>query len=156
MSTGHRQPASSGIIYAVPQTKSPVANDLPSILCNVIVLAMKQDLVTFIETSIFTKQIDKLATIEVLFDLQNDLLSNPHRGAVIQGTGGARKARVGEKQKGRGKSGGFRYIYFYFEHAGRIYLLLFFAKNEQETLSMAEKKLVADFIDMSRKNLEKT
>lgn len=71
---------------------------------------------TFIEVPAFRKQIDKLgkpSSIEVLIALQNDLLKDPKRGDVIKGTGGARKGRVGNPAKGKGKSGGFRYIYFF-------------------------------------------
>ncbi len=89
----------------------------------------------------------------MLFELQNELLQNPNKGELIQGTGGARKARIGEKAKGFGKSGGYRYIYVYFEHAGRIYLLMFYSKGEQGTMDKEQKKTVATFIDQARKNL---
>ena len=116
---------------------------------------MAQRLLHFKETSIFTKQVDKLASIEILTALQDELIENPERGVIIAGTNGARKARIGDKAQKRGKSGSFRYIYVYFEHAGIIYLLLFYAKNEQDTLSAEEKKEVAAFISQTKRNLEK-
>ena len=95
---------------------------------------MNEPLLHFVETPIFTKRIDKLASVEVLFDLQNELIINPKRGDVLQGTNGARKARIGERQQKRGKSGSFRYIYIYLEQVGIVYLMFIFAKNEQVNL----------------------
>lgn len=116
---------------------------------------MAQRLLHFKETSIFTKQIDKLASIEILTAMQDELIENPERGAIITGTGGARKGRIGDRAKKRGKSGSFRYIYVYFERAGIIYLLLFYSKNEQDTMNDEQKKEVAAFIRQAKKNLEK-
>lgn len=104
---------------------------------------MNEPLLHFIETPIFTGRIDKLASVEVLFDLQNELIVNPKRGAVVQGTNGARKSRIGERQQKRGKSGGFRYIYLYLEKAGIVYLMFIFAKNEQENLTSEQKRELA-------------
>jgi len=44
---------------------------------------------------------------------------------------------------GKGKSGSFRYIYLYLAHAGRMYLLFTFAKDEQANLIAAQKQEVA-------------
>ena len=111
-------------------------------------------LLHFVETTAFTKQIDKLGSVDVLTAMQDDLLENPERGAVIEGTGGARKARVGDPNQKRGKSGAFRYLYAYFVHADTIYLLYLFAKNEQANLTAEQKKFVKALIDEARKNLE--
>lgn len=113
---------------------------------------MNDSLLHFIETSVFTKRIDKLASREMLFDLQNDLLINPKRGDIIEGTSGARKARIGDKTQNRGKSGSFRYIYVYFENVGIVYLILFYGKNEQANLDKDEKKFVAQFIRQAKHN----
>ncbi|MGI8638715.1 MAG: type II toxin-antitoxin system RelE/ParE family toxin [Pyrinomonadaceae bacterium] len=107
---------------------------------------MNESLLHFVETTVFTKRIDKLASPELLFDLQNDLLLNPKRGEVISGTNGARKARIGDRRAGRGKSGAFRYLYLYPEKAGMIYLLVFFSKNEKDNLSKAERNEIAALV----------
>lgn len=109
---------------------------------------MEDHLLHFIETTVFSKRIDKLASLEVLFDLQNDLLANPKRGAVIQGTNGARKGRIGHKSQNMGKSGAFRYIYLFLENAETIYLLVFFGKNEKDDLSSTEKKEIAESVQI--------
>jgi len=85
------------------------------------------------------KQLDKTGSLDVLFEIQKDLQQDPRRGPVIQGTNRARKARV-SKGKSTGKSGGFRYIYVYIEDIGTIYLLLLYAKDEQDDLTPQQKK----------------
>jgi hypothetical protein len=43
-------------------------------------------------------------------------------------------------QRGKGKSGGFRYMYYYVEKDGQIFLLMIFSKDEQDNLTAAQKK----------------
>lgn len=45
-------------------------------------------LLTFIETSIFTKAIKKLFDDDEYRKIQNELLNDPQKGDLIQGTGG--------------------------------------------------------------------
>lgn len=103
---------------------------------------------SFIETTVFTRQIDSKASLDVLHVVQNDLLANPKRGDLVQGMGGVRKARVADPQSGRGKRSSYRYLYLYLEHRGRIYLLYFYGKNEQSDLSSEQRKTVAGLAQM--------
>jgi hypothetical protein len=98
---------------------------------------------TFIETPVFTKQIDSKGSTDLLFAIQNDLLENPVRGDVVEGTGGVRKARIADPNDNRGKSGSYRYIYLYLELQGRIHLIFFYSKNEQSDLSPEQKRIIA-------------
>lgn len=66
----------------------------------------------FIESKIFTTQIGQLEP-EVLSRIHSELVQNPERGAIIKGTHGVRKARVGNPTSQRGKSGSYRYLYLY-------------------------------------------
>ena len=50
--------------------------------------------IEFIETPIFTKQIKAIATDDELKDLQIELIAQPEKGDLIQGTGGLRKIRM--------------------------------------------------------------
>lgn len=55
--------------------------------------------IEFIETTFFTKQIDELATDNEIRALQNELIAQPDKGRIIEGTGGLRKLRMAtEKQ----------------------------------------------------------
>lgn len=103
----------------------------------------------FIEFSAFTKRLLALAkdrADDVLLEIQSDLLENPERGPVIEGTAGVRKARVADPTRGKGKSGGFRYMYYYIEQDGQIYLLMIFSKNEQADLTSEQKKILKQAI----------
>src|SRR5215813_3648446 len=95
----------------------------------------------FVESKIFSKQVRALG--EVLTRIQSDLVESPERGAVVKGTHGVRKARVADPASSRGKSGGYRYLYLYLEHAGRIHLLYLFSKGEQTDLSPQQKEIIA-------------
>ncbi len=92
--------------------------------------------IEFIETSIFSRQIKTLATDDELKALQVELIAQPEKGDLIQGTGGLRKIRMATGQQG--KSGSARVIYF-LATAEVIYLMLAYAKNDKESLTAAEK-----------------
>ncbi len=80
----------------------------------------------FVESAIFEKYRDEFLSDEEFRQFQSDLMSNPKRGDVIQGTGGLRKVRVANKHKG--KRGGSRVIYYFLDKQQRFYLLRFMAK----------------------------
>jgi hypothetical protein len=92
--------------------------------------------IEFIETPIFTKQIKALATDDELKNLQVELIAQPEKGDLIQGTGGLRKIRMATG--GQGKSGSVRVIYF-LATAEIIYLVLAYPKNVKDSLNHTEK-----------------
>lgn len=92
--------------------------------------------IEFIETSIFTKQINEIASDDELKDLQKELIANPDAGDLIVGTGGLQKIRMATGV--RGKSGGARVIYFIATEEV-IYLVLAYPKSTKVSLSAAEK-----------------
>jgi hypothetical protein len=97
----------------------------------------------FIELPVFTKRLVALAkqhADDVLLEIQSDLLENPTRGKVVDGTGGVRKARAADPARGKGKRGGFRYLYYFVERDGQIVLLMIFSKDEQDDLTKEQKK----------------
>jgi hypothetical protein len=96
----------------------------------------------FIELPVFTKRLLALAkqhADDVLLEIQSDLLKNPTRGKVVEGTGGVRKARAADPARGKGKRGGFRYLYYFIERDGQIFLLMVFSKDEQDDLTKEQK-----------------
>ncbi|SFI90238.1 RelE toxin of RelE / RelB toxin-antitoxin system [Nitrosomonas sp. Nm34] len=92
--------------------------------------------IEFIETPTFTKQIKELATDDELKKLQVELIAQPDKGNLIQGTGGLRKVRMAAS--GQGKSSSVRVIYF-LATAEIIYLILAYPKNVKDNLTNAEK-----------------
>ena len=99
----------------------------------------------FLETSIFTKRVVQLLSDEELAAVQNRLIENPEAGAVIAGSGGLRKLRVGVK--GRGKRGGARLIYYRLTERQQIYLLLIYTKNEAEDLTPEQKRALRAVVE---------
>ena len=73
------------------------------------------------------------------------IAADPERHPVIPGTGGVRKARWG--REGRGKSGGVRVIYYFAPAPDAVYFLAIYAKNEQENLSDADKKVIRKIVE---------
>jgi hypothetical protein len=97
-------------------------------------------LMIFIETSIFTRQVQELPADEDYANFQCGLAANPLAGDVIEGTNGLRKIRVAAKSKG--KRGGARVIYYYVSDAAQIRLLLIYAKNRKDDLTGDEKRIL--------------
>ena len=65
------------------------------------------------------------------------LAGNPLAGDLIPGTGGVRKLRWA--LEGRGKRGGARVIYFYYNADLPLFALTAYAKNERADLSGADR-----------------
>jgi hypothetical protein len=98
------------------------------------------ELLTFVETTVFTKRVAALGLEESLQGLQLELIDNPEAGDVDPGTGGLRKIRLGDPTRGKGKRGGARVHYLWLPHRSRIYLMLVYGKNEASTLTADQKK----------------
>ncbi|MBI4390009.1 MAG: type II toxin-antitoxin system RelE/ParE family toxin [Nitrospinae bacterium] len=99
----------------------------------------------FIESRLFTKYLPEYLTDDEYRELQICLADRPDAGSLIQGTGGLRKLRW--KNKGKGKSGGVRVIYYWQTASGQIYFLTIYAKNEMSDLSSAEKKALGKLLE---------
>lgn len=95
--------------------------------------------IEFIETPGFTKAFVEIASDEELRALQNELIAQPEKGEIIEGTGGLRKVRMAVGSQG--KSGGARVIYF-LATLEKIYLVLAYPKSEKDNLTNAEKKIL--------------
>jgi mRNA-degrading endonuclease RelE of RelBE toxin-antitoxin system len=107
----------------------------------------------FVESKAFSKQARELSG-QILANIQSDLVQNPERGDIVKGTHGVRKARVADPAATRGKSGSYRYLYLYLEHAGRIHLLYLFSKGEQTDLSPEQKRIIGALSQAIRKEIQ--
>lgn len=101
---------------------------------------MPEELLTFIETGIFTRRLQALGLEGTLEHLQAVLLANPEAGDVEPGTGGLRKIRLADPSRGKGKRGGARVHYLWLPHRARIYLIFVYAKNEAAALTVEQKR----------------
>jgi len=94
----------------------------------------------FIETPIFTADVQVLLSDEEYARLQDCLVGHPDAGDVIAGTGGLRKIRW--TSAGRGKRGGSRVIYFHAVAQSQIRMLLIYRKGIKDDLTPKEKSVL--------------
>jgi len=97
----------------------------------------------FIETSTFTKEIQRLVPDDIYRMLQSALMLRPDAGSLIRGGSGLRKVRW--NLPGSGKQGSLRIIY-YWDPPDIIYMLFPYRKNEQEDLTMDQIKLLRGMV----------
>lgn len=90
---------------------------------------------------------------EAYDDFIEFLARNYLKGDIIPGTDGVRKLRYA--RQGRGKSGGFRVIYYYYADNRLIVPFTMFAKNEKANLSQAEKNELSSIVQEIKKEFRK-
>jgi len=97
------------------------------------------DLMIFLETSVFTREINDLLPDESYRMLQTALMYRPDAGNIIRGGGGLRKVRW--NLPGSGKRGALRVIY-YWDPPDTIYMLLPYKKTDQDDLTPEQLKFL--------------
>lgn len=98
-------------------------------------------LLTVVELPHFVRKAGSLLSAEERKAAVDYLAAHPESGAVMQGTGGLRKLRWGTGS--RGKSGGVRLIYYYYNAAMPLFMITVFAKSEKANLTKAERNELA-------------
>jgi hypothetical protein len=96
----------------------------------------------FVELPAFAKFRADYLDDEGFRRLQQSMLKNPEAGDVIEGTGGLRKLRHGDPRRGKGKRGGLRVIYYWWDGGRQFWLFTLYDKDEMESLSADEKKVL--------------
>jgi mRNA-degrading endonuclease RelE of RelBE toxin-antitoxin system len=99
----------------------------------------------FIETSIFTRQVQELLTDDEYRELQKALVNRPGAGSLIVGSGGLRKIRWAKQ--GRGKRGGVRVIYYWAVSPEQILMLFMYPKGERDDLSPVQIKMLKQIVE---------
>ena len=84
--------------------------------------------------------------------LQADMMKNPDAGDVIEGTGGLRKLRHGDPRRGKGKRGGIRVIYYWWDGGMQFWLFTLYGKDEMDDLSSDEKKALKSMLKNALEN----
>ena len=97
----------------------------------------------FIETSIFTKEIQRLLPDDDYRMLQTALMLRPDAGILIRGSEGLRKIRW--SLPGTGRRGALRVIY-YWRPPETIFMLFPYTKAEQEDLTSEQVKLLRKMV----------
>jgi len=71
---------------------------------------------------------------------------------MVPGLSGVRKARIANPLRGKGKRGGFRYLYLCLEVKQHIHLLILLDKNEQEDINEEQRKQLRDCVAQVKKD----
>lgn len=100
----------------------------------------------FVELPAFARRRQDYLSDDGFRVLQAELLANPEAGDVIEGTGGLRKTRQADRRRGKGKRGGLRVIYFWWEAGRQFWLFTLYDKNELDDLSPTERKALGDML----------
>jgi hypothetical protein len=104
---------------------------------------LRVPLLTVVETNAFLRKAEKLLSVDEHEEVLFYLALHPLTGDEIPGTGGVRKMRFAAR--GKGKSGGVRVIYYFFDEVNSLYAIFLYGKQEQANLTPQQKSEVANF-----------
>lgn len=79
--------------------------------------------------------------------------TDPEAGDLIQGTGGVRKARLAGR--GKGKSGGYRIVWYFGGGDIPVFLLTVFGKGEKANLTQGERNALRAMVATLSESLSK-
>ena len=105
--------------------------------------------VWFVETPVFSSQLQGVLSDDDYRALQLAIALRPEQGDLIPGSGGLRKLRWG--LRGKGKRGGLRVIYYWDSDEDGIYLLFLYPKNKQEDLTPDQLKRLRRIVEKDLK-----
>src|SRR6266446_701945 len=89
----------------------------------------------------YESQVGALLNEEERMAMEFFIARAPEDHPVIPGTGGFRKARW--SRRGKGKSGGFRVVYFFIAEPGQIFMAAIYAKSRKDALSASDRNVLA-------------
>ena len=102
--------------------------------------------IEFVESSLFTRLVERYKLDTALRDLQLALVENPTAGDLDPGTGGLRKVRMPDPARSIGKRSGARVHFLWLPHRKRIYLMHVYTKAGSDTLTGAQKKALRHIV----------
>jgi mRNA-degrading endonuclease RelE of RelBE toxin-antitoxin system len=100
----------------------------------------------FVELPPFERHRADYLDDDAFLRLQRLLMLNPEAGDVIPGTGGLRKLRFGDERRGKGKRGGLRVIYYWWDAGSQFWLFTVFDKDDMSDLTANERKALKEMI----------
>jgi hypothetical protein len=96
---------------------------------------------TVVELPRFSLRAKSVMTEAELDEAKVMIATDPECGDPLEGTGGVRKVRFAVGNKG--KSGGVRIVYYFYNEAIPVFLLTVFAKKDMPNLKKAERNELA-------------
>lgn len=83
---------------------------------------------------------------EAYRQLQQELMADPEKGDVIEGTGGLRKLRQPDPRRGKGKRGGLRVIYYWWIGGDQFWMFTVYDKDQADDLTPAQRKVLKQLL----------
>ena len=105
----------------------------------------------FFEAPAFTRHLARYMDDEQYRTLQNVLANTPELGDLMPGTGGFRKLRWADARRGKGRRGGLRVIYYWFDGRNQIWLMTVYDKNEAADLTPDQKRSLKAAIEAEKR-----
>jgi mRNA-degrading endonuclease RelE of RelBE toxin-antitoxin system len=96
--------------------------------------------VEFIEAPAFSHHLSRYLDDEQYRRLQATLANTPELGDVIPGTGGFRKLRWADVRRGKGRRGGPRVIYYWFDDQNQVWLMRFLTRMKRSISRQSKEK----------------
>ena len=100
----------------------------------------------FIELPAFERHRAEYLDDAAFGQLQLELMRNPRAGEVIEGTGGLYKMRCADPRRGKGKRGGLRVIYYWWNAGLQFWLFTLYDKDEMADLTPQQRKALKTMI----------
>lgn len=100
----------------------------------------------FVELPAFERRRADYLDDDAFRGLVNLLMKHPESGDLMPGTGGLRKLRFADAQRGKGKRGGLRVIYYWWEAGFQFWLFTLYDKDEMADLTPQQRKALKEMI----------
>jgi hypothetical protein len=100
----------------------------------------------FVELPAFERHRAEYLDDDDFRELQRSLILYPEAGDSIPGTGGLRKLRFADKRRGKGKRGGLRVIYYWWDSGSQFWLFTVYDKDEMADLTPQQRKALKEMI----------
>lgn len=100
----------------------------------------------FIELPAFERRRADYLDDDAFRRLQNLLMKHPEAGDAIPDTGGIRKLRFADARRGKGKRGGLRIIYYWWNAGFQFWLYTLYDKDEMADLTSQQRKALKGMI----------
>lgn len=101
----------------------------------------------FVELPAFTRNRSACLDDPTFRAFQQELMRYPEAGDVIANTGGLRKVRFADVGRGKGKRGGLRIIYYWWQRGEQFWLFTVYDKDETDDLSYDQRKLLRQLLE---------
>lgn len=94
----------------------------------------------FVELPAFARHRAEYLDDSAFTRLQGELMKKPDAGDLIKDSGGLRKLRFADSRRGKGKRGGLRVIYYWWDSGSQFWLFTVYDKDQADDLSAEQRR----------------